>query len=635
MAIKYRPFYTVFRLFPGLLIPALLAVCLAAGEGQAQNQDTAQVKIGVLAFRGIENARLRWVATADYLSENIKGSRFEIVPLGLEDMGKAIEAGKLDFVLTNTGNYVVHEARHGVTRIATMRSPRPVETGNVFGAVIFTRADRTDIQSIEDLKGKSFMAVERNGFGGFQMGWRELKNHGIDPFKDFSELTFSGFPQDDVALAVLNRKVDAATFRTNTLETMQSEGILDMKDFRILNPKSYPGFPFAVSTLLYPEWPFAKAKNTSQKLAQKVAIALLGMPENSQAAFQGNYGGWTVPLDYQPVHELFKELRIGPYKNLGDITFTDLAKQYGHWIVLVVVVLFLVVGWATWIEVLVNRRTRQLSDANAELERQIVERRKAEEEAHLRQAELAHVHRLNTLGEMASGFAHEVNQPLAAIANYARGCIRRIQKQQCNSEMILDTLDQVTAQAERAGQVIKRIRSFIRKEEPSRNQADINEVIRNSLQFVRTDTERRNITINLKLQDRLPKVEIDTIQIEQVILNLTRNAIDAMDETPHGQRSISLETSINDSMNSHDEITVSVADSGPGLGEHLNASDGDSLFDPFVTSKEKGLGLGLSISRSIIEAHGGRMRAVNSDGGGAVLYFTLPAAGTIKETPHE
>lgn len=131
----------------------------------AQSNKSENVAIGVLAFRGAEAALKRWSATAKYLEQSIEGYSFEMVPLSLGDMKKAVSNDDVDFVLTNTGNYVDLEARFGITRIVTMRSPSAVLTGNVFGSVIFTRADRADIQTLEDLKGKSFMAVERNGFG--------------------------------------------------------------------------------------------------------------------------------------------------------------------------------------------------------------------------------------------------------------------------------------------------------------------------------------------------------------------------------------------------------------------------------------------------------------------------------------
>lgn len=597
---------------------AILALALLIAAPLAWSDERAPVKIGVLAFRGGKDALKRWSPTADYLSAAIPNARFEVVPLEPEALNVAVEKGALGFVLTNTGNYVDLEARHGISRIATLRTP----SGSVFGAVIFTRAARADIETLEDLRGKSFMAVQPEGFGGLQMAWRELKAHGLDPFKDFKTLKFSGFPQDNIAFAVLKGEVDAGTFRTETLETMAAEGKIRLQDFRVLNPRSPPGFPFLVSTRLYPEWPFAKLKNSPPELAQGVAIALLQMPENAPAARAGDYRGWTVPLDYTPVHELYRELRLGPYAELGEITVADLAKQYGHWIAAAILVLIVFGLWLLRTEHLVARRTRELSRANAELERAAAERHRAEAEARERRAELAHVHRLNTMGEMASGFAHELNQPLAAVVNYARGAVRRLKQNAVEPGELLAVLEQVAAQAERAATIVRRIRAFIRKEEPRHAALDFNKIIVETAGLMTAEAERGGVRLILDLANPLPRVHADAVQLEQVIVNLVRNAVEAMVEASSPVREITLRT-----LRSADgAVEIAVEDTGPGLPQIGR----ERLFDPFFTTKADGLGLGLSISQSIVEAHGGQLTAAPSPGGGAGFRFTLPVAGEAR-----
>lgn len=603
---------------------ALIGFAGAVGLAWGAADDHPPVRIGVLAFRGGEDALKRWSPTADYLTAAIPGTRFQVVPLAPEELNGAVESGALGFVLTNTGNYVDLEARYGISRIATLLTPARIEAGSVFGAVIFTRADRADITALKDLKGKSFLAVQPEGFGGFQMAWRELKAHGLDPFKDFKSLRFSGFPQDTIAFAVLKGEVDAGTFRTETLETMAAEGKIRLKDFRVLNPQSHAGFPFLASTRLYPEWPFAKLKSAPPELAQAVAVALLQMPEDAIAARTGGYRGWTVPLDYTPVHELYRELRLGPYQELGEITVADLAKQYGHWIAAGVLVLIVTGLWLLRTEHLVARRTRELSRANAELEREAAERRRAEAEVRERQAELAHVHRLNTMGEMASGFAHELNQPLAAIVNYAKGTVRRLRQDAMAPDEILPVLEQVAAQAERAAAIIRRIRAFIRKEEPRHAALDLNKAIRDTIDLMTAEADRQGVRLALDLAESLPMVSADVIQLEQVIVNLVRNAIEAMADASTPARRVTLSTT----RAASGAVEVTVADTGPGLPEMGR----DRLFDPFFTTKVDGLGLGLSISQSIVEAHGGRLTAETGGGVGAVFRFTLPVA---KEARHD
>ena len=597
---------------------AVFALAVVVAAPFARAGEAAPAKIGVLAFRGGEDALKRWSATADYLSAAIPSARFEVVPLEPEELNAAVETGALGFVLTNTGNYVDLEARHGISRIVTLRTP----SGSVFGAVIFTRADRADVKTLNDLKGKSFMAVQPEGFGGLQMAWRELKAHGLDPFKDFKTLKFSGFPQDNIAFAVLKGEVDAGTFRTETLETMAAEGKIRLRDFRVMNPRSHPGFPFLVSTRLYPEWPFAKLKNTPPELAQAVALALLQIPENAPAAGAGGYRGWTVPLDYTPVHELYRELRLGPYVELGEITVADLAKQYGHWIAAAILVLIVFGLWLLRTEQLVARRTRELSRANDELERAAAERHRAEAEARERRAELAHVHRLNTMGEMASGFAHELNQPLAAVVNYARGAVRRLKQNAVEPGELLAVLEQVAAQAERAAAIVRRIRAFIRKEEPRHVALDFNKIVRETAGLMTAEAEREGARLIFALANPLPRVHADAVQLEQVIVNLVRNAIEAMAEASSPVREITLRTM----PAAEGAIEIAVEDTGPGLPQIGR----ERLFEPFFTTKTGGLGLGLSISQSIVEAHGGRLTAAPRPGGGAVFRFTLPIAGEAR-----
>ena len=199
-----------------------------------QSNDTP-IKIGVLAKRGAELCMEMWGPTAKYLTSEIPENSFEIVPLNFEQVVRAVERVEVDFVFVNSSFYVEMGARYGVNRIATLKNIRSSGAYTIFGGVIFCQADRTDIQNLSDLKGKSFMAVKETSFGGWQMAWRELKAKGIDPHRDFTSLCFGG-THDAVVYAVRDGKVDAGTVRTDTLERMSIEGKIDLKTFHILNP---------------------------------------------------------------------------------------------------------------------------------------------------------------------------------------------------------------------------------------------------------------------------------------------------------------------------------------------------------------------------------------------------------------
>ncbi len=332
------------------------------------------VHIGVLSYRGDEKAINRWSATVDYLTQNIPGYRFQLSPLDLSEMALAVAENRVQFILTNPGNYVELESRYGISRIATMQSLRAGNISTRFGAVIISKASNQSIKTLEDLEGKSFMAISPEAFGGFQMAWRELAEHDIDPFKDFSRLEFVGFPQDQVALAVHEGRVDAATIRSETLVRMVEAGWFKMSDFRILNQQYIEGYDIPLSTRLYPEWPFAKNKNTSRELATKVTLALLAMPIEHPAAVMSRTAGWTVPLDYSPVHELMQKLQIGPYEVLRETSLSAIAKKYAIWLLtaaVFVVLLFILIAY-------VSNTNRRLRETDRNLRNEIAERKQSE-----------------------------------------------------------------------------------------------------------------------------------------------------------------------------------------------------------------------------------------------------------------
>lgn len=360
------------RLMLTLWIAFLLPGFLPAGALAADQL----VRVGVLAHRGKEEALKAWAPTARYLSQEIPGHRFVIVPLNNDDIGPAVAYRDVEFVLTNPGSYAELESQAGVTRIATLKSNTPQGGYSVLGAVIFSRADRADIQTLADLKGKHFMAVHENAFGGWWLAWYELKRANIDPYKDFKRLQFAGFPQDDIVLTVRDGKADAGTVRTDLLESMALAGKIKLEDFRILNPQLVEGFPYALSTPLYPDWAFAVLRHTPEKLAQRVTIALLKMAPGDPAAKAGGYAEWTVPHDYHSVQNLMQELRIGPYRNFGKLSYLDLLKQYWMWIG---AALLIIIGLSA-AYVYVFRLNRMLSHTMRHLEQEIAQRERIEQD---------------------------------------------------------------------------------------------------------------------------------------------------------------------------------------------------------------------------------------------------------------
>ncbi|MBS3935481.1 MAG: PhnD/SsuA/transferrin family substrate-binding protein [Sulfuritalea sp.] len=349
----------------GLVLVVWLALPVAAAEG---------VGIGVLALRGPEKAHESWDALAAYLGREIPGERFRIVPLRFDEVPLAVRQGRIDFILTNPAHYVELETLYGVSAIATLKSRFIGNAGfSSLGAVIFTRAERREIRTLADLRGKNFAAPDTTSFGGWIVGKRELLRHGIRPERDFVRLTFPG-THDAVVYAVRDGQADAGMVRTETLELMAAEGRIRLDDYYVLNRQRVEGFPLLLSSPLYPEWPMARLQHVPETLTVPVAIALKQMSADDPAARAGKISGWTLPLNYQPVHAALRELRISPYAALGEATPREVVAQYGHWIALVLG-LSLAAGTAAALVARTNRRLRasrsRIEELNARLEERV------------------------------------------------------------------------------------------------------------------------------------------------------------------------------------------------------------------------------------------------------------------------
>lgn len=719
----FRSLLLGFPLLRTLLLRSLiLGLWLAAGPAWA----IQEIRIGVLSHRGPDLTLEHWQPTADYLTSALEGYRFEVIPLPFSRIAEFVEMEFVDFLLVNPGIYVALEGRQGISRLATLNNRVGDRTLNQFAGVIFTRQDREDINRLEDLVGKVFLAVDESSLGGFEMTRDELLRQGVDPYADLAALRFAG-DHDSVVTAVLDGQADAGTVRTHILERMAAEGLIDLDQVKVINPQPTEQFPLVHSTRLYPEWPFSKVRHTDAALAQEVAVALFQMPRNHPAALAGGYAGWTVPLDYQPVHDLFRRLKLHPYDQ--DFTLYDVVQRYQFGVVaglsLLLVFGFLLyriwglngqlrrakssleaqhllilnavddgiygvdtqgratfvnpamarmTGWSAQDMVGQNQhallhhsradgsafplrecpvyRTGQdgkarhvpedlfwrrdgtsfpveyacspLRDGQGAIRgsvvvfRDISERKRIEEASRQHQRDLAHMGRLNTLGEMATGIAHEINQPLTAIASSAQACIRLLDAglDPGRTQRLGDALETIALLAQRGGKIIRQLRQFVKKEEPVKSLVDINALVRRAMRLIQPEASRAGVLTRTELAPDLPRVLVQDIQIEQVLLNLATNAIDAMADPRLRERRLLLRTQA-----AQGGVEVLVTDTGPGIPEAMRSE----IFKQFVTTKPQGLGLGLSISKGIIDAHGGQISLTASGPEGSCFHFFLPA----------
>jgi PAS domain S-box-containing protein len=256
------------------------------------------------------------------------------------------------------------------------------------------------------------------------------------------------------------------------------------------------------------------------------------------------------------------------------------------------------------------------------LVRDITERKRAEEKLQQMELQLAHVARLSTMGEMVAGIAHELNQPLYAILNYAKAARNFLAAKGADElEPLCEWSEEIADTARWAADVVKRLRSFARRTDSERSRCRINHIVRESLGLVDFAARRAHVVLEAQLCPESPVVWADRVELQQVLVNLLQNALEAMQDTMPEKRRVTVQTAV-----AAGAIEFSVADHGVGLpvGDH------QSLFDPFVTTKPGGLGMGLAISKTILEAHGGRLWAVPKPAGGATFHGTLPLVDEIQ-----
>jgi PAS domain S-box-containing protein len=248
----------------------------------------------------------------------------------------------------------------------------------------------------------------------------------------------------------------------------------------------------------------------------------------------------------------------------------------------------------------------------------ITARRRSEEAVDKARSELARVSRLTTMGELAASIAHEVNQPLTAVTNNANACLRLFANRNLDPEVLRRVLGEIVADGTRASAIISRIRAFIKKAPAEKRELEINEVIQEVLALAGDELQKKQVVVECQLTKTRPLVRADRVQLQQVLLNLIMNSIEAMTAVTDRSRLLWMQSQLDKS----GDVLVAVRDSGTGLG-----SDPEGLFTPFFTTKSNGMGMGLAISRSLIESHNGRLWATPNSPHGAVFSFTLPAAG--------
>lgn len=529
--------------------------------------------IGVLAMRGEVSTRHHWQPLETQLNQQIPGEQFRILPLDLQQMQAAVNQGTVQFVVTNPAQFVQLNSRSALRWLASLRSTRAgMATSNVIGSAILVRRD-SGLTSAHDLIGKTVGAIDAQAFGGYLLGYKALSDAGLRPERDL-RLRFTGFPADALLYLLREKAVQAVIVPVCLLEKMDEEGLIRKADFTVLlnHPTT---IPCVTSTPLYPDWSFAALPTVSDTLADRVTRALFNAPQN--AAFR-----WGAPASTREVEALLRDVRQHPQQRRLWLDVKSWFIQHRLAVGAAAVALALLTLNYVWVMLLVRRRGR-------ELERNGVLLRKQEQA-------LETARQMSVLGEMTSGFAHELNQPLSAIRHYAQGCLIRLRGQD-KQHPLLPALEQIDAQAQRGADTLRNLRLWVSQAQGNPVMADdwasinVRDAIHHVWQLLRMAQQFPAVTLHATVSAALT-VTLPTVLLEQVLVNLVLNAAQA------GATTVWFTAR-------HDETGVSIVvqDNAGGIDE----AQLYQAFQPFMTTRKEGMGLGLAICQRLVRYAGGEI----------------------------
>lgn len=553
-------------------LTVLASLWMLSGVVRAQSWN-----IGVLAMRGEVSTRLHWQPLETLLNQQIPGEQFHIQPLDLRQMQEAVNRGTVQFVVTNPAQFVQLNSRAALRWLASLRSTRGGKaTSNVIGSAILVRRD-SGITSAHDLIGKTVGAIDAQAFGGYLLGYKALSDAGLRPERDL-RLTFTGFPADALLYLLREKAVQAVIVPVCLLEKMDEEGLIRKTDFMtVLNHPT--SIPCLTSTPLYPDWSFAALPAVSDELADRVTRALFNAPQN--AAFR-----WGAPASTREVEALLRDVRQHPQQRQLWLDVKSWLIQHRLAMGGAVLVLLLLTLNYIWVMLLVRRRGRQLERNNVLLRKQ--------------EQELETARQMSVLGEMTSGFAHELNQPLSAIRHYAQGCLIRLRSQD-QQHPLLPALEHIDTQAQRGADTLHNLRQWV-------SQAQGNPVMTDDWQVVNVHDAIHHVWQLLRMPQQFPAVALQmqigkaltltlpSVLLEQVLANLVLNAAQA------GATIVWFSA-----QREEGDVSIQVQDNAGGIDEVQLYQ----VFQPFMTTRKEGMGLGLAICQRLVRYANGDIEIKN------------------------
>lgn len=581
------------RLFA--VLPLFLSV---VGSSYAADRP---IRFGISTFAA-HSVNLPIIPATETLLENLLGEEnivFETLPV--ETLSERVKQGAFDMTLTSAGAFrrmAIEGA--GVRDLATAASRRVPNPNFAEGSVFFVRND-SPIQTIEDLQGKSVAANHEKGFSGWQTALGELARRGLNPQHFFSRADFTNHDMAEVIRRVEDGRNDAGVVRTCFMEAMN----LTLSRFRILGARDDGSIDCVHSTDLYPNWVIAAAPSLSPDLSRKIAAALFSMPPI------GDDVRWSIATDFRGVDNLFRTLKIGPYEYLATFSFKRFIAHYWPGFAIALTLLIALVLHSVTVGTLVRRRTREL-EASLKRENELSQETVAAQNRFLA------LQKVGIVGQMSSIIAHELRQPLAAISMQAFGLMRRFENGTVTRDAALTALDKISHQTDRAGAIVDQVRAYA-KGDRRRAPLEINRTVSDAVAEARKSFRNLGVPMEFTPSPTPIYTTANPLEIELIVINLLKNAAEAVKMS--GIAGVV-------------RCRITGFPGSPAIeienqGRPFTDAEWDSLLaDSLVTSKRKGLGLGLSIVRSLTDDLGGRLTFTRPAAGGLIVTVTLSTLST-------
>lgn len=432
--------------------------------------------------------------TLEYLQKKIPNYRFELLPISSVDTQEDIKKEKIDFLIAPSNFFVELSGGIPFTHLATRIFDGTKDPAKTVGSTFVVRAERNDIQSIKDLRGKNCAASLPDSLGGWLAALGEIKEHGFDPDNFFKTKNFTQFQVPDVLNSVLSGSSDVGILSTCILEEAEALGMIEKGSLRVINKKTDDLSPIhcARSTQLYSDMSFVSLQGVPEPLVREVTVALLSMP-----VF--DHSRWSVENDQYSIRKLLRELRLGPYSYLRDNSLTGLAKRYKTEIIAFVGILLFLIFNEFNLRRLVNKRTRQLSDA-------LKAKEEADREAAEERKKFATLEKKGIIAQLGTIIAHEAKQPIATLTNYLQIFKMYLDRKNDNDAFSKDVFENMENQVSRLNTLVNSVRNFAKQKQNPQVKTDLvlitQKAIRN-LEATEPDIEKVKISFNSKLKTAL------------------------------------------------------------------------------------------------------------------------------------